>query len=331
MTLPFALMGLSLSRWFCSRTADRPPFSSSPFLPLAVPTSSRLAVTLNSPPVSPGDSRSHWSTVHRSLHFLLSPCKQEATRSPAELSSDGVRAEIGVKSGLHVWEVVWRPEHRGTHAVVGISRQDCPLQSSGYNVLVGADSQSWGWELKTNQLWHGGQTLKLYPENGSKRCHSEAAADSKSQSSSSSSAKMAQTPLLIPERVLLVLDADAGTLGFVLNGSFLGVAFKDLPRDVELFPTVSSVRGGACIRLRYMNGSTRECLIYLFVFVRRNIKIKHSLILNYVVSGLFSGDPPSLMALCGLSIRQNLGQKRLKHMDKLPLPPFLQRCLASSH
>uniref|UniRef100_A0AAX7VGR1 Uncharacterized protein n=1 Tax=Astatotilapia calliptera TaxID=8154 RepID=A0AAX7VGR1_ASTCA len=245
--------------------ADRPPFSSSAFLPLAVPTSSRLAVTLNSPPVSPGDSRSHWSTVHRSLHFLLSPCKQEATRSPAELSSDGVRAEIGVKSGLHVWEVVWRPEHRGTHAVVGISRQDCPLQSSGYNVLVGADSQSWGWELKTNQLWHGG-------------------------------AKMAQTPLLIPERVLLVLDADAGTLGFVVNGSFLGVAFKDLPRDVELFPTVSSVRGGACIRLRYMNG-----------------------------------DPPSLMALCGLSIRQNLGQKRLKHMDKLPLPPFLQRCLASSH
>lgn len=236
-----------------------------------------------------------------------------------------------MKSGLHVWEVVWRPEHRGTHAVVGISRQDCPLQSSGYNVLVGADSQSWGWELKTNQLWHGGQTLKLYPENGSKRCHSEMAADSKSQSSSSSSAKMAQTPLLIPERVLLVLDADAGTLGFVVNGSFLGVAFKDLPRDVELFPTVSSVRGGACIRLRYMNGSTRECLIYLFVFVRRNIKIKHSLILNYVVSGLFSGDPPSLMALCGLSIRQNLGQKRLKHMDKLPLPPFLQRCLASSH
>uniref|UniRef100_A0A668TCW0 Uncharacterized protein n=1 Tax=Oreochromis aureus TaxID=47969 RepID=A0A668TCW0_OREAU len=260
---------------------DRPPFSSSAFLPLAVPTSSRLAITLNSPPVSPGDSHSHWSTVHRSLHFQLSPANREATRSPAELSSDGVRAEIGVKSGLHVWEVVWRPEHRGTHAVVGISRQDCPLQSSGYNVLVGADSQSWGWELKTNQLWHGGQTLKLYPENGSRRrSHSE----------------MAQTPLLIPERVLLVLDADAGTLGFVVNGSFLGVAFKDLPRDVELFPAVSSVRGGACIRLRYLNG-----------------------------------DPPSLMALCILSIRQNLGQKRLKHTDKLPLPPFLQRCLAPSH
>ncbi|KAL3980765.1 myosin heavy chain 9/10/11/14 [Sarotherodon galilaeus] len=293
-------MGLSLSRWFYSRTADRPPFSSSAFLPLAVPTSSRLAITLNSPPVSPGDSHSHWSTVHCSLHFQLSPCKQEATRSPTELSSDGVRAEIGVKSGLHVWEVVWRPEHRGTHAVVGISRQDCPLQSSGYNVLVGADSQSWGWELKTNQLWHGGQTLKLYPENGSRRrSHSEVAADSKSQSSSSSNAKMAQTPLLIPERVLLVLDADAGTLGFVVNGSFLGVAFKDLPRDVELFPAVSSVRGGACIRLRYLNGSTR--------------------------------DPPSLMALCILSIRQNLGQKRLKHTDKLPLPPFLQRCLAPSH
>lgn len=256
----FALMGLSLSRWFCSRIADSPPSSSSAFLPLAVPTSSRLEVTLNSPPVSPGDSHSHWSTVHCSPHFQLSPCKQEVTRSPAELSSDGVRAEIGVKSGLHVWEVVWRPEHRGTHAVVGISRHDCPLQSSGYNVLVGADSQSWGWELTTNQLWHAGKTLKLYPGKGKKRSPSEAAAAFTSQSSSSNT-KMAQTPLLIPERALLVLDADAGTLGFVVDGIFLGVAFKDLPRGVELFPAVSSVRGGACIRLRYLNGSTRECLI----------------------------------------------------------------------
>uniref|UniRef100_A0A672G7F9 Si:ch1073-228j22.2 n=1 Tax=Salarias fasciatus TaxID=181472 RepID=A0A672G7F9_SALFA len=166
------------------------------------------------PPVSPADRRSHWSSVHRSPNLLLSRCKREVTRSPAELSSDGVRAEVGVRSGLHVWEVVWSPCHRGSHAVLGVSKQDCPLQASGYNVLVGGDLQSWGWELKTNQLWHG-----VHP---------------------------------------MVLDADAATLGFVVDGCFLGAAFKDLPRGVELFPAVSSVRGGANIRLRYLNGTQCE-------------------------------------------------------------------------
>ncbi|KAL7394235.1 hypothetical protein ABVT39_022783 [Epinephelus coioides] len=290
-------MGVSLSLRLYSRADDSPPSSSSAFPPLAVPTSSRLAVTLNSSPVAPGDSRSHWSSVHRSPHFLLSACKQEVTRSPAELSSDGVRAEMGVKSGLHVWEVLWSPDHRGSHAVMGISMQSCPLQASGYTVLIGGDSQSWGWELKTNQLWHAGQRLGLYPGTRT-RCHSEAAEDLSTQSSTSLHTKVARTPLPIPECVLLVLDADAGTLGFVVDGSYVGVAFRDLPRGVELFPAVSSVRGGASIRLRYLNGATR--------------------------------DPPALMALCGLSIRQLLGEQRQNQIGKLPLPFCLQHYLISS-
>ncbi|XP_053182964.1 SPRY domain-containing SOCS box protein 2 [Scomber japonicus] len=290
-------MGVSLSVWLYSRSADSPPSSPSAFCSRAVPASSRLMVILNSSPVSLGDSRSHWSSAHRSPHLPLSACKHEVTRSPVERSSDGVRAEKGVKSGLHVWEVVWSPDHRGSHAVVGISRQNCPLQASGYKVLVGEDSQSWGWELKTNQLWHDGQSLGLYP---GKRCCTETIEDYGSLTSSHilTDTKGAKTPLLIPERVLLVLDADAGTLGFVVDSSFLGVAFKDLPRGVELFPAVSCVRGGATIRLRYLNGVTR--------------------------------DPPALMALCGLSIRQVLGQQRQNQTDKLPLPPVLQRYLLSS-
>lgn len=251
-------MGLSLSAWLYSRAADSPPSSSSGFSALAVPTSSRLRITLNSSPVSP-DSRSHWSSVHCSPHFLLSACKQEAIRSPVELSSDGVRAEVGVKSGLHVWEVLWNPKHRGSHAVMGVSRQDCLLQASGYNVLVGRDSQSWGWELKTNQLWHDGQSLGRYPRK--RRRSSDTAKETRPQSPAHT--QSSETPLPIPDSILLVLDADAGTLGFVVHGSFLGVAFEDLPRGVELFPVVSSVRGGASIRLRYLNGTTRAYLFYL--------------------------------------------------------------------
>ncbi|XP_029361041.1 SPRY domain-containing SOCS box protein 1 [Echeneis naucrates] len=292
-------MGLSLSAWFYSRVSDGPVSSSSPFPPLAVQTCSRLAVTLNSSPVSPEDSCSHWSSVHCSPHFLLSACKQKVIRSPAELSSDGVRADFGVKEGLHVWEVWWSPDHRGSHAVIGISRQDCPLQASGYKVLVGGDAQSWGWELKTNELWHDGQSRGLYPRRN-RRCHSEAAEQVlKPQFSTSADRKVSETPLPIPERVLLVLDADAGTLAFIVDGTFLGEAFEDLPRGEQLFPAVSSVRGGAIIQLRYLNGATR--------------------------------DPPALMALCGLSIRQFLGQQRQNQIDKLPLPPFLQHYLLSSH
>ncbi|KAK5862316.1 hypothetical protein PBY51_017726 [Eleginops maclovinus] len=289
-------MGVSLSVWLYSRADDSPSSSSSAFC-LSVSTSSRLAVTLNSSAVAPGDSRSHWSSVHCSPSFLLSDCKQEVTRLPVELSSDGVRAEMGVKSGLHVWEVLWSPNHRGSHAVIGISTQSCPLWAPGYNVLIGGDSQSWGWELKTNQLWHAGQSLDLYP--GKRRkCHPEDVDDFRTISPSSSQKKMAQTPLPIPERALLVLDADAGTLGFVVDGNFLGEAFKNLPRGVELFPAMSSVRGGASIRLRYLNGATR--------------------------------DPPALMALCGLSIRQYLGKQRQNEMDKLPLPPRLQHYTLSN-
>ncbi|XP_034030731.1 SPRY domain-containing SOCS box protein 1 [Thalassophryne amazonica] len=294
-------MGITLSLWLQGKSAGSPPSSSSAFPPLAVPISSRLAIILNSSPVPPGDRRSRWSSVHRSPHFLLSACKEEVTRAPTEQSSDGVRAELGVMCGLHVWEVCWSPIQRGTHAVVGVSTQNCPLQAVGYNVLVGRNSQSWGWELKSNHLWHDGQSLGLYPGEGRRSC-SEGTLDLRPQSHTSSSipkdAQMSQTPLPIPERILLVLDADAGTLGYVVDGSFLGIAFKDLPCGVELFPAVSSVRGGANIRLCYLNGATR--------------------------------DPPALMALCGLSIRQLLGQQGHVQTQKLPLPPVLQNYLMSN-
>ncbi|KAM3873328.1 SPRY domain-containing SOCS box protein 4 [Diretmus argenteus] len=293
-------MGLKLSVWLYGVAAGSPASTSesSAFPPLAVPASSRLAVTLHSCPVSPRDSRSHWSATYCSPHFLLSACREEVTRTPVEQSSDGVRAEIGVKTGLHLWEVLWNPTHRGSHAVMGISSQNCPLHTLGYNALVGGDSQSWGWELKTNQLWHGGQSLGMYPGER-KRCHSKGEEFIKSQSLTSTqtqtSSEKPGSPLPVPERVVLVLDADAGTLGYIVDGCFLGIAFQDLPRGVELFPAVSSVRGGATIRLRYLNGATR--------------------------------DPPALMALCGLAIQQFLGQQRQNQTDKLPLPPVLQHYL----
>ena len=229
-------MGLRLSVW---RHSDIESIPSSTFLwsSLAAPTSARLAILLGSCPVPPGHPHSQWSPVHCSPYFHLSTCKEEVKRAPIEQSSDGARAAIGVSSGLHIWEVQWSPEQRGSHAVIGFSTKSCPLQTSGYSVLVGSDSESWGWDLKTNQLWHDGKTSGLYPQ---KRKHQH-------------------TSLNIPGQVLLVLDADAGMFGFAVHGSFLGVAFEDLPRGIDLFPAVSCVRGGATIRLRYLNGVKSKC------------------------------------------------------------------------
>ncbi|KAM4600864.1 SPRY domain-containing SOCS box protein 2 [Polymixia lowei] len=294
-------MGLKLSVWLYGSKADSPLSSSSTFPALAVPTCSRLSVILHSTPVGPGDDRSHWSFSHCSPHFLISACQEKVTRTPVEQSSDGVRAERGVRSGLHLWEMLWNPTHRGSHAVIGISSQNCPLQASGYKALVGGDTQSWGWELGTNQLWHGGRTLGMYPGE-KKKCHSQGAEFVESQPFTSSHIQTGletpASPLPVPERVVLVLDADAGTLGYIVDGCFLGVAFKDLPREVDLFPAVSSVRGGATVRLRYLNGAER--------------------------------DPPALMALSRLSIRQSLGKQRQNLTDRLPLPPILQRYLLPS-
>ncbi|XP_055020079.1 SPRY domain-containing SOCS box protein 4 [Boleophthalmus pectinirostris] len=272
-------MGLRFSFWLHDGAEDTQSWTASWSSSMAVPTPARLSVLLSSSPEALGHVLSKWSPFHHSPHLLLSACKEEVTRTHVEQSSDGARAETGVNSGLHIWEVLWSQEQRGSHAVIGIATKNCPLQVSGYNVLVGRDSQSWGWELKTNQLWHDGKSRGFYPRN----CY-----NFRQLTSSDSSFD-------IPDKVLLVLDADVGILGFIVNGSFLGTAFEGLPHGVDLFPAVSSVRGGATIRLRYLNGARRE--------------------------------PPTLMALCRLSICQNLKEEQT---DKLPLPPRLQHYLSSS-
>ena len=48
-----------------------------------------------------------------------------------------------------------------------------------------------------------------------------------------------------------VLDMDEGTLGFVVEGQYLGPAFRG-PRDKKLYKTVSAVWGHCKITMKYM-------------------------------------------------------------------------------
>ncbi|XP_067303224.1 SPRY domain-containing SOCS box protein 4 isoform X2 [Pseudorasbora parva] len=225
-------MGLTLSYWL--RDGRPKNHHKSSFCPFSVAPPIRLAVLLDTPPVAPGHPRSKWSLTHLSPNLQVCPSGGRVRRACVEQSSDAVRGGVGVEAGLHVWEVLWEEQHRGSHALLGVSTHKCPLQASGYTALIGGDSCSWGWELSSNQLWHDGKRRGLYPEGG------------------------ATDVLSVPDRVLLVLDADAGTLGYVVDGRYLGVAFWDLPKGAELFPAVSCVWGGAEICIRYLCGTTRD-------------------------------------------------------------------------
>lgn len=122
-------------------------------------------------------------------------------RRPVAQSTDATRGKIGFRHGRHAWEVIWEGP-LGTVAVVGISTKNAALQCHGYVALLGADEQSWGWNLVDNHLLHNGDAQGNYPllNNAPK--------------------------YQVGERIRVILDCDDNTLSFEKNYEFLGVAFR---------------------------------------------------------------------------------------------------------
>ena len=143
-------------------------------------------------------------------------------------STDGIRGRTGHSEGLHVWELDWNTQMRGTHAVIGVATKDAPLHCVGYQSLVGSCGDSWGWDLTRKEVYHDVRNNPglTYP----------------------SSEKF-----VVPNKVLMALDMHEGTLSFVVDEQYLGVAFRGL-RGKKLYPIVSSVRGGCEITMKYLGG-----------------------------------------------------------------------------
>jgi len=55
----------------------------------------------------------------------------------------------------------------------------------------------------------------------------------------------------------VVLDMDEGTLAFVVDGQYLGIAFRGL-KGRKLHPIVSAVWGHCEITMRYIGGLDRK-------------------------------------------------------------------------
>ncbi|KAI9565637.1 hypothetical protein GHT06_009429 [Daphnia sinensis] len=240
---------------------------------------SRLEALLDMPPTSREVELKHaWNADDRSLNIFV---KEEDPltfhRHPVAQSTDCIRGRVGFTRGLHVWELNWSTRQRGTHAVVGVATLTAPLHSVGYQSLVGSNDQSWGWDLGRNKLYH----------------------DSKNQAGTTYPAILkSDENFTVPDSFYVVLDMDEGTLAFVVDGQYLGVAFRGL-KGKKLYPIVSAVWGHCEITMKYIGGLDPE--------------------------------PLTLTDLCRRVVRQTVGKQRLERLDELNLPPALKSYLLYQH
>lgn len=199
---------------------------------------SRLDLLLDMPPAGMDVQVQHsWNNDDRSLNiFVKDDNKLVFHRHPVAQSTDAIRGRIGYTRGLHVWEISWAMRQRGTHAVVGVATSEAPLHSVGYTALVGSNVESWGWDLCRSKLYHDGKNNpgKAYPD-----------------------FLEPDDTFIIPDSIMVVLDMDEGTLGYIVDGHYLGVAFRGL-KGRKLYPVVSAVWGHCEIRIRYINSLDRK-------------------------------------------------------------------------
>lgn len=232
-----------------------------------------LEELLSAPPPDLGTQRQHgWNPQDCSENIEVLEGGLCFERRPVAQSTDGARGKRGYSRGLHAWEICWPREQRGTHAVVGVATDLAPLQVDHYTALLGSDRESWGWDIGRGRLYHQskGPGAPHYP------------------------AGLQGEQLQVPERLLVVLDMDEGTLGYAIEGTYLGPAFHGL-KGRTLYPAVSAVWGQCQVRISYLGERRAE--------------------------------PHTLLHLSRLCVRRILGANRLGQVSALPLPPAMKRYL----
>lgn len=189
-----------------------------------------LEELLSAPPPDLGTQRRHgWNPEDCSENIEVKEGGLCFERRPVAQSTDGARGKRGYSSGLHAWEIRWPRAQRGTHAVVGVATALAPLQADHYAALLGSNSESWGWDLGRGKLYHQskGPGAPHYPPGPQGE------------------------QLEVPERLLVILDMEEGTLGYAVGGTYLGPAFRGL-KGRTLYPAVSAVWGQCQVRISYL-------------------------------------------------------------------------------
>jgi len=234
----------------------------------------RLEMLMDMPPPNKDVQLKHaWNQDDRSYNiFVKEDDKMTFHRHPVAQSTDCIRAKVGYERGLHLFEITWSTRQRGTHAVVGVSTSEAPIHSVGYQSLVGNNEHSWGWDLGRNKVYHNSKVNPgiTYPAN-----------------------LRNDETFVVPDKFLVMLDMDEGVLGFVVDGKYLGPAFRGL-RGKKLYIMVSAVWGHCEITMKYLGGLDPE--------------------------------PLPLMDLCRRVIRQTINKERIEQgkIAELNLPKTIK-------
>lgn len=201
----------------------------------------RLDAILEQPPVSKEVAEKHtWNPTDRSLNIYVKPEDPFTLhRHPVAQSTDCIRGKQAYERGLHVWEITWNKQQRGTHAVVGVGDGNCMLHCAGYMSLVGNSKHSWGWDIGRMKIYHDN---KIQTGN-----HTQSYPTTRDQNDN----------FTVPDKFLMVLDMDEGTLSYVVDGKYLGVAFGGM-KGKKLYPMVSAVWGHCEVGLKYLGGLERK-------------------------------------------------------------------------
>ena len=111
---------------------------------------------------------------------------------------------------------------------------------------------------------------------------------------------------------------DEGVLGFVVNGKYLGPAFRGL-RGKKLYLMVSAVWGHCEITMKYLGGLDRKCPYFRVFFVNFSFS-------RNFYHFFFSAEPLPLMDLCRRVIRQTISKERIEQgkISELNLPKTIK-------
>jgi SPRY domain-containing SOCS box protein 1/4 len=136
--------------------------------------------------------------------------------------------------------------------------------------------ESWGWDLGRNKLYHKGinsvYASTQYPStpgssssllSSSPTSSMTDPADALNNNGMAYSTKSDEC-FIVPDKFLVILDMEEGTLSYIVDGQYLGPAFSDLKDKGTLYPMVSSVWGHCEITMRYINGLERKIRIEKF-------------------------------------------------------------------
>jgi len=242
----------------------------------------RLDYLLDLPPCSYEESAKHaWNPDDRSLNIFVKESDPFTLhRHPVAQSTDCIRTKVGYTRGIHLWVLEWNSRQRGTHAIIGVANDKTPLHCVGYQSLIGSGPDSYGWDLGRNRACHNTKANihtppPVYPK-----------------------ILKADESFVVPDTFMMCLDMDEGTLSFLADGQFLGVAFRGL-KGRKLYPIVSAVWGHCEITMKYVNG--------------------------------LEPNPLPLVDLCRRSIRKEVGKERLNEINKLNLPNSIKNFLLYKH